>query len=69
MADDLALTFSDRVRLAFDRPMTAAQRERLAVLAVSGEPEGPTLWRAQTRLTFARELVESGRLGRGDVDE
>ncbi len=49
-----------------DDKLTDAQRERLQIVTVSGQPEGPDRWIAQCRLTFARELYESGRIGRGD---
>jgi len=60
----LSLTAAERARLRALDP-SPAQRERLLILAVSGEPEGPALMRAKTRLAFGYELAQTGRIGEG----
>lgn len=45
---------------------TPAQRDRMLMMAVAGESDGPGLMQAGCRLMFGRDLVEHGRIGEND---
>lgn len=43
--------------------LTPSQHERLLMIEVAGESEGPGLMQATCHLMFCRDLVERGRIG------
>jgi hypothetical protein len=62
----LTLSWMERLQLrqrASD--VTPSQRERMLIVAVCGEADGPVRMLAQCRLEHARNLLESGRIGEG----